>query len=279
MFGIGETELIIILLFGFMVFGPDKLPGMGRTIGRALRQFREAQQGFTQVVQTEVLDPAAEAMNAAPTRRTRNRAAELEADSDLEGAEDGETPVRKETFAERRARLEAERKAAQEAEAQASALPAGPASDETEAADGEDADAPDVAPAPESETPAPSAETAAQAAPVSIPEKDSVASLYDISAKTTKSARKQASEEKAAAAAARKAEAEAKAAEKASAEPAEPDTAPEPAEPDTAPEAAEPDTAPEPAEPDTAPEPAEPDTAPEPDTFAVTGKEDGAPTA
>ena len=55
MFGIGETELFIIILFGFMVFGPDKLPGAGRTIGRALRQFRTAQQGFTKVVQTEIV--------------------------------------------------------------------------------------------------------------------------------------------------------------------------------------------------------------------------------
>ena len=53
MFGIGETELLIIVAFGFMIFGPDKLPGMGRTIGRALRQFRQAQEGFTEVVQTE----------------------------------------------------------------------------------------------------------------------------------------------------------------------------------------------------------------------------------
>ena len=56
MFGIGSNELLIILLFAFLLFGPDKLPGMGRTIGRALRQFREAQEGFTSVVQSEVVD-------------------------------------------------------------------------------------------------------------------------------------------------------------------------------------------------------------------------------
>ena len=216
MFGIGETELLIILLFGFMVFGPDKLPGMGRTIGRALRQFREAQQGFTQVVQAEVLDPAAEAMNAAPTRRTRNRAAELEADSDIETDDENAQPRRKETFAERRARLEAERKAAQEAQAQAqlTAVEDGSPDSDADAEPGEVVDtgaAADAAAEPASEAaPAPAAPTG--------PTKDSVASLYDISAKTTKSARKQASEEKAAQIAERKAEAEAKAAEKAAAE-------------------------------------------------------------
>ena len=224
MFGIGETELIIILLFGFMVFGPDKLPGIGRTIGRALRQFREAQQGFTQVVQTEVLDPAAEAMNATPTRRTRNRAAELEADSDIEDTDEGEAPRRKETFAERRARLEAERKAAQEAEeaAQAEALAAAQAETaETQsegatsvATDDEDADIETTV----------DVEVASESAPVPavasepVAAKDNLASLYGTSSKTTKSARKQASEDKAKAAAERKAEAEAKAAAKAAEE-------------------------------------------------------------
>ena len=71
MFGIGETELALILIFAFLIFGPDKLPGMGRTIGRMLRQFREAQEGFTEVVQTEVMDPLNNAMNEAPRGRPR----------------------------------------------------------------------------------------------------------------------------------------------------------------------------------------------------------------
>lgn len=118
MFGIGETELLIIVLFGFMVFGPDKLPGMGRTLGRALRQFRSAQEGFTKVVQTEIVDPATEMMNLDAAKPNRNRAAELAEDADIEGGDDAATP-RKETFAERKARLAAERAAAKAAEEEA----------------------------------------------------------------------------------------------------------------------------------------------------------------
>ena len=122
MFGIGETELVIILAFGFMIFGPDKLPGMGRTIGRALRQFRQAQEGFTQVVQTEVMDPLQDAMGDSLDSGTRQqrrataeeRAAALAQDADIEG---DEAPTqRTETFAERKARLAAERKAREERE-------------------------------------------------------------------------------------------------------------------------------------------------------------------
>lgn len=113
MFGIGSTELAIILVFGFLLFGPDKLPQMGRTIGRALRQFRETQEKLTNVVQTEVVDP----MTAAATAPTKSRVSSIDddEDADVESAE-GEAALRKETFAERRARLAAE-KAAAEAEA------------------------------------------------------------------------------------------------------------------------------------------------------------------
>ena len=122
MFGIGETELALILIFAFMIFGPDKLPGMGKTLGRALRQFRNAQEGFTQVVQTEIVDPAAEAMG--DKKPNRKRSEEFEEDTDIEGGEGKPATKRSETFAERKARLEAERRAAEAPVAPAPAEPA-----------------------------------------------------------------------------------------------------------------------------------------------------------
>lgn len=142
MFGIGGTELFLILLFAFLIFGPDKLPGMGRTIGRALRQFKQAQEGFTQVVQSEVLDPAAEAMNASAGKPTRNRAAELDEDADLDApeGEDAPAPRRTETFAERKKRL-AEEKKAREAAAQEAEKTESDDSDDVDTAAAEDAPA------------------------------------------------------------------------------------------------------------------------------------------
>ncbi len=40
MFGIGPGELIIILALAFIVVGPEKLPEMGRTVGRIMSEFR-----------------------------------------------------------------------------------------------------------------------------------------------------------------------------------------------------------------------------------------------
>ena len=120
MFGIGETELVIIVVFAFLLFGPDKLSGMGRTLGRVLRQFREASDGFTEVVQTNIMDPAAEELQKSPKQRAREKAEEVSEDTDVEVNEGaGVTePAKRETFAERKARLAAEREK-REAEAAA----------------------------------------------------------------------------------------------------------------------------------------------------------------
>ena len=108
MFGIGEGELAIIVVFGFLLFGPDKLPQMGRTIGRAIRQFRETQEKMTAVVQSEIIDPVSEAASA-PVK-PKKAAVDDDSDADEDAAETA-APAKKETFAERRARLAAEKAA------------------------------------------------------------------------------------------------------------------------------------------------------------------------
>lgn len=135
MFGIGEGELAIIVVFGFLLFGPDKLPQMGRTIGRAIRQFRETQEKMTAVVQSEIIDPVSEAASA-PVKPKKTAATDDDSDVDEDAAETA-APAKKETFAERRARLAAE-KAASEGAAEGENAAEEPA---TEGADAGSADA------------------------------------------------------------------------------------------------------------------------------------------
>ena len=110
-FGIGEGELAIIVVFGFLLFGPDKLPQMGRTIGRAIRQFRETQEKMTAVVQSEIIDPVSEAASA-PVKPKKAATTDDDSDAD-EDATETAAPAKKETFAERRARLAAEKAASE----------------------------------------------------------------------------------------------------------------------------------------------------------------------
>lgn len=139
MFGIGEGELAIIVVFGFLLFGPDKLPQMGRTIGRAIRQFRETQEKMTAVVQSEIIDPVSEAASA-PVK-PKKTAVDDDSDADEDAVETA-APAKKETFAERRARLAAE-KAASEAAAEGEG-----AAEESEAEGAEPAAEPESEPEP-----------------------------------------------------------------------------------------------------------------------------------
>lgn len=55
MFGpLGAPELIFILVLALIIFGPRRLPEIGRTIGRAMREFRRATSDFRRAVDTEI---------------------------------------------------------------------------------------------------------------------------------------------------------------------------------------------------------------------------------
>ncbi|MER3455618.1 MAG: twin-arginine translocase TatA/TatE family subunit [candidate division GAL15 bacterium] len=41
-FGIGTTELVIILLIALLIFGPARLAGIGSSLGKAIRDFRKS---------------------------------------------------------------------------------------------------------------------------------------------------------------------------------------------------------------------------------------------
>lgn len=161
MFGIGEGELAIIVVFGFLLFGPDKLPQMGRTIGRAIRQFRETQEKMTAVVQSEIIDPVSEAASA-PVKPKKAAATDDDSDADEDAAETA-APAKKETFAERRARLAAE-KAASEGAAEGEGV-----AEEAEAEGAEPAAATAAAVEPES---------AAEPEPEPEPAEPTTADLY-----------------------------------------------------------------------------------------------------
>lgn len=147
-FGIGEGELAIIVVFGFLLFGPDKLPQMGRTIGRAIRQFRETQEKMTAVVQSEIIDPVSEAASA-PVK-PKKTAVDDDSDADEDAAETA-APAKKETFAERRARLAAEKAASEGATEGEGAAEAAEGAEPAAAADAAVEPEPAAEPEPEPE--------------------------------------------------------------------------------------------------------------------------------
>ncbi len=56
MFGIGTSELIIILIIAFLVIGPKDLPRVGKEIGKAFRSFQRAKSDITDSITRDVVD-------------------------------------------------------------------------------------------------------------------------------------------------------------------------------------------------------------------------------
>ena len=62
MFGIGMTELLVILTIGLLVIGPKKLPELARSLGKGLAEFRRAstdmRREFLEVADEARIDPS-----------------------------------------------------------------------------------------------------------------------------------------------------------------------------------------------------------------------------
>ena len=84
MFGIGMTELLVILVIGLLVIGPKTLPELARSLGKGLAEFRRAstdmRREFLDVAEQTRIDPPTD--HPLPDDETEN---------DNETAPNGET--------------------------------------------------------------------------------------------------------------------------------------------------------------------------------------------
>ena len=55
MFGIGFQEIIVILIIALLVIGPRKLPDLAKSLGKALREFKNATEDIKQNFDLEAL--------------------------------------------------------------------------------------------------------------------------------------------------------------------------------------------------------------------------------
>ncbi len=54
MFGIGGTELLVILVVALIVLGPKSVPQIARTLGKAMGEFRKVSTEFQRTLNTEI---------------------------------------------------------------------------------------------------------------------------------------------------------------------------------------------------------------------------------
>ena len=149
MFGIGGTELLIILLFVFIVVGPEKLPEVATMIGKAIRKFQDAQSEVNKVIKSETADikaainetdaaakPKPAAKKPAPARAAKpaaqsnpdqpaspaKKAAPVQAAADAAASDEAaDAPEEQLSFSQRKARYQQQRQEQLKAEKQAAA--------------------------------------------------------------------------------------------------------------------------------------------------------------
>ena len=119
MFGIGFTEFVIILIFGFLVFGPDKLPKIAKTVGHAIGKFRAIQKeakgavDWKEFLDPEGGDPLANAAESAEKMKdiAVKNVKDLKEDVKEVSSETKDSLAdRKETLAEKKAKYDEEKK-------------------------------------------------------------------------------------------------------------------------------------------------------------------------
>lgn len=54
MFGIGPWELVLILGIALVVFGPGKLPEVGKSLGKGLKEFKKASESFKEEISSDI---------------------------------------------------------------------------------------------------------------------------------------------------------------------------------------------------------------------------------
>jgi TatA/E family protein of Tat protein translocase len=88
MFGIGMTELLVILTVGLLVIGPKKLPELARSLGKGLAEFRRASTDMRR----EFLD-VAEEVSVPPPESSPPQTEEPKKEPEEESKEEPKTPT------------------------------------------------------------------------------------------------------------------------------------------------------------------------------------------
>lgn len=84
---LGGGEILVLLLLGLLVLGPQRLPVVGRQVGRLLTEVRRMTRGFQEELRVALEDPVVEA--TARTRGTRLQSESM-SPGDLSGSDEPE---------------------------------------------------------------------------------------------------------------------------------------------------------------------------------------------
>jgi TatA/E family protein of Tat protein translocase len=101
MFDIGLQEMLVIGVLALLVFGPSKLPELGRMVGRAMREFRRASDEFRSTVETNLHINEPDPPPPAPETSASTAAPALPSEAEALAPESQSAAVAVETLPER----------------------------------------------------------------------------------------------------------------------------------------------------------------------------------
>ena len=122
MFGIGMTELLVILTIGLLVIGPKKLPELARSLAKGLAEFRRAstemRREFLEVADDVRIDPPIQKTPEQPKPESKTET-ETGSKSETEPESKSEAEAKSETEPESKSESEAKSETGTESEAEA----------------------------------------------------------------------------------------------------------------------------------------------------------------
>ena len=92
MFGVGPTELAFFLVIVLLAVGPDRLPTFMRTVGRGLRQVRNASREFKDAIGLDELMREGDPFRAPPVRPPRAQPVSVQEQKQQEASRQPTTP-------------------------------------------------------------------------------------------------------------------------------------------------------------------------------------------
>ena len=81
-FGVGLPEVTVILVLALLIFGPKKLPELGKQLGKTLKSLKKASNEFQNEIQQVMNEPEREDFPQAPKNNITNGLEDLKKESE-----------------------------------------------------------------------------------------------------------------------------------------------------------------------------------------------------
>ena len=92
MFGLGFWEISVILIIALVVLGPKKLPELAKSLGKGIREFRNATEDFKSTMDSELAKPDRRELPTPPRPPAGPTAASNEVEAEVERVTATDTP-------------------------------------------------------------------------------------------------------------------------------------------------------------------------------------------